>query len=354
MAMVNAVLFTGNGNISVTEKEVGDPGSGEVRLGLRAAGVCGSDLHFLHMSPAERRNPSLGAGLEGDPAITPGHEIAGVVEAVGAGVTNVQVGTRVAVQHYSGCGDCRECRMGWDPLCANKTIYTLGRDGGFQDEVLAKSRDCLPIPDGMSYAAGAFIACGAGTSFQAVRRGELKAGDTLVAVGLGPVGLSALLWGLAEGARIIGIDPNPERRDFARSLGIATTLDPLRPDLHEQIEAITGRGGADVVIETAGNTPGRRLALEVARPWGTVVFVSFGPGCELDAAQHIVQKQITLRGSWMFSVSTMMDAMNFAQQRGVDLDQVVTRTCTLAEAPQAIRDFDAGASGKTVIAWEES
>src|SRR5207247_8444891 len=103
---------------------------------------------------------------------------------------------------------CRPCRMGWDALCENKVVYTLGRDGGFQDKVTAMAKDCLVIPDGMSFTSAAFIACGAGTSFQAIRRGELKAGDTLAAVGLGPVGLSGLLWARAYGARTIGLDTN--------------------------------------------------------------------------------------------------------------------------------------------------
>ncbi len=78
-------------------------------------------------------------------------------------------------------------------MCANKVVYTLGRDGGFQDKVIAEAKDCLPIPDGLSYSSAAFIACGAGTSLQAIRRDELKAGHTLAAVGVRPVGLTALV-----------------------------------------------------------------------------------------------------------------------------------------------------------------
>jgi alcohol dehydrogenase, propanol-preferring len=350
---VRAVLFPGNGAVRLAEKVVGDPGPGEVLLDMRAAGVCGSDLHFMHMSPEERRNPSLGKGLNGDPAITPGHEMAGIVEAVGEGVTHLSAGTRVAVQHYSGCGHCRECRAGWDCLCANNVIYTLRRDGGFQDKVLAAAKDCIPIPDGLSYSAAAFIACGAGTSYQAIRRGELRAGHTLAAVGLGPVGLSALLWGQATGAQTIGIDPIAERRAFALELGVGCALDPGDPDLLAKIEMVSGYPGADVVIETAGNSAGRSLALDVTRVWGTAVFVSFGAGCELDAASQIVQKQLTIRGSWMFSVSAMIDAMEFANRRGMDLDRVTTRTCAITDAPAAIKDFDAGGKGKTVITWDD-
>jgi D-arabinose 1-dehydrogenase-like Zn-dependent alcohol dehydrogenase len=350
---IDAVVFPGSGEVVLTTKPVPVPGHGEVLLGLRAAGVCGSDLHFMHQTAEEMRHSDLGKGMSREPSLTPGHEIAGVVEALGEGVTSLRLGDRVAVQHYSGCGQCRTCRMGWDALCDDKVVYTLGRDGGFQDKVTACAKDCLRIPDGMSYTTATFIACGAGTSFQAVRRGELKAGETLASVGLGPVGLSGLLWGKASGARTVGLDTNAERRDFAKSKGVDLVLDPLQDGLLDEIERFSGRPGADVVLETAGNSPGRRLACEITRPWGTAVYISFGGICELDAAQHIVQKQITLRGSWMFSVSTMMEALAFAQERGVDLEGLVTRTCSLPEAPRAIKDFDNGAVGKTVILWDD-
>lgn len=350
---VRAVLFPGDGAVTLTHKVVGEPGPGQVLLAMRAAGVCGSDLHFMHMSAEEQRNPTLGKGLGRDPGTTPGHEMAGVVEQVGPGVAHLEVGSRVAVQHYSGCGRCRHCRMGWDCLCEEHVVYTLGRDGGFQDKVITEAKDCLVLPDGMSYTTAAFIACGAGTSFQAVRRGELKPGATLAAVGLGPVGLSALLWGKAMGARTVGVDPVGERREFARGLGVDLALDPLEANLEGQIAGLSGYPGADVVIEAAGNSAGRRLAVRLGRLWGCVVFVSFGPGCELDPGPEIVQKQLTIKGSWMFSVSTMMDALAFAHRHDVGLERVVTDTCALEDAPSAIKAFEAGRAGKTVFVWDD-
>lgn len=348
---MRAVVFPGSSRVELVEKPKPSPAAGEVLIAMRAAGVCGSDLHFMHASAEEQRHSTLGTGLDRDPALTPGHEIAGVVESVGDGVTALSVGDRVTVNHYSGCGRCRYCRMGWDTMCADKIVYTLKRDGGYQDFVAVRERDCTPIPDGLSFAVAAFIACGAGTSFQALRRTEIKAGDTLAAVGLGPVGLSGLMWGAAMGARTIGLDTNEERCAFARERGVDHVLNPLSESFAEDFAALTPRGGADAVIETAGNSPGRRLALDVARPWGTTVFVSFGDGCDLDAAQQIVQRQITLRGSWMFDMATLMDALEFADRNRVPLESIVTTRCTIEEAPAAILRFADGASGKTVVEW---
>ena len=351
---MKAVIFPGSGVVELVEKPEPELGPNEVLLGMRAAGVCGSDLHFMEASAEEQRHSKLGKGLDREPSVTPGHEMAGVIEAVGEHVTRFRVGDRVTVHHYSGCGACRSCRMGWDTLCANKEVYTLKRDGGFQDKVAVKEQDCVAIPDQLSFSDAAFIACGAGTSFQALRRGEVKAGDTVATVGLGPVGLSGLLWAQAMGCRTIGLDTNESRRSFAATFGVDHMLDPLNPDLLEQIDEITGRGGADVTLETAGNSPGRRLALDVTRVWGTAVFISFGGSCEIDAPQQLVQRQLTLRGSWMFSMSTLIDALQLAADREIPFSRVVTNRCVIEDAPEAILAFAAGGNGKIIIEWEHS
>lgn len=346
---MKAIIFPGSGALEIVEKPIPEAGPGEIVIDIRASGVCGSDLHFLHASAEEQRHSKLGTGLDREPTVTPGHEIVGVVESVGPEVWNLKVGDRVAVHHYSGCGDCRSCRMGWDTLCPEKSVHALHRDGGFQEKVAAKAKDCVVIPEKMSFEQAAFIACGAGASFQALRRGEPKAGDSVAAVGLGPVGLSALLWAKSMGSPTIGLDISAERRAFAKSLGADLVLDPTEPDTIEKIHQFTHKGGADVTIETAGNSAGRSLALDVTRVWGTAVFVGFGGTCEFDAGPQILQRQLTIRGSWMFSIPTLMDAFNYADNNSVGLEKVITRTCSLEEAPQAILDFAAGASGKTVI-----
>lgn len=349
---MKAVVFPGSGKIDLVEKPMPKPKPNEVIIAMKAAGVCGSDLHFLSASADEQRNSTLGAGLSRDPALTPGHEITGVVDSVGDRVTHLKVGDRVAVHHYSGCGTCRSCHMGWDTLCLEKEVYTLQRDGGFQDFVAAIAKNCVVIPDSVSFPLAAFISCGGGTSFQAIRRSELKAGETIASVGLGPVGLSGLLWAKSMGCQAIGLDTNPDRREFASDLGIEHVFDPADGDVLDQIAKLTGRGGADVTIETSGNVAGRSLALDALRKWGTAVFVGFGGTCSFDVVPQIIQRQITIRGSWMFSMSGLIDALDHADRHDVGLERVITKSCTIDEAPAAIQEFAAGASGKTVVEWK--
>lgn len=346
---MKALIFPGSGALELVEKPLPEAGPGEIVIDIRASGVCGSDLHFLHASAEEQRHSKLGVGLDREPTVTPGHEIVGIVGSVGPEVYSLRAGDRVAVHHYSGCGNCRVCRMGWDTLCPAKSVHSLHRDGGFQEKVVAKAKDCLVVPDSMSFEEAAFIACGAGASFQALRRGKPKSGDSVAAVGLGPVGLSALLWAKSMGSPTIGLDISRERREFAENVGVDLVVDPREPGFLDLIDQFTNKGGADVTLETAGNAAGRSLALDVTRVWGTAVFVGFGGTAEFDAGPQIVQRQLTIRGSWMFSIHTLMDALNYAAHHDVGLEKVITRTCSLEEAPQAILDFAAGASGKTVI-----
>jgi threonine dehydrogenase-like Zn-dependent dehydrogenase len=346
---MKALIFPGSGVVELVDKPIPEAGPGEILIRVRVAGVCGSDLHFMHASAEEQRNSKLGTGLSRDPYTTPGHEITGTVEAAGAAVKNFRVGDRVVVHHYSGCGFCRSCRMGWDTLCKEKVVHSLHRDGGFQEFVVADAKDCLAIPEAMSFSLAAFVSCGAGTSFQALRRGELKSGETVAAIGLGPVGLSALLWAKSMGCRTIGLDTSATRRAFATELGVDDVLDPTAFDVREMMETVTARGGADVTIETAGNSSGRSLALDATRVWGTAVFVGFGGTCEFDAGPQIVQRQITIKGSWMFSLPTLMDALDAAVSGNIGLDRIITKTCSIDDAREAIEEFAAGASGKTVI-----
>lgn len=348
---MKSVVFPGSGKIELVDKPVPEPKADEVIIAMRVAGVCGSDLHFLHASAEEQRNSTLGAGLSRDPALTPGHEITGVVDAVGDRVAHLKVGDRVAVHHYSGCGTCRSCQMGWDTLCAEKEVYTLQRDGGFQDRVAANAKNCVIIPDNVTFPVAAFVSCGGGTSFQAIRRSELKAGETIASVGLGPVGLSALLWAQSMGCKTIGFDINPDRRDFARSLGIEHVLDPADSSTLAKVSKLTGRGGADVSIETSGNVAGRSLALDALRKWGTSVFVGFGGTCNFDVVPQIIQRQINIRGSWMFSMSGLLDALDHVSRHDVGLEGVITKSCVIEDAPQAILEFAGGAVGKTIIEW---
>ncbi|WP_416418212.1 zinc-binding dehydrogenase [Paenarthrobacter aromaticivorans] len=202
------------------------------------------------------------------------------------------------------------------------------------------------LPESVSFAAGAFLACGATTAYQALKRSEVSPGGTVLVIGAGPVGLAVLTWARSLGLNAIATDPSPERRRFAKEIGFGDVYDSADFDIlrwHSD--------KADVVIETSGNIHGRRAALAGVKTWGTVVFVGLGPGFELDPVPDLIMRQITLRGMFVFSVPLMMEAVREAAIRQVHLDPIITRVAGIEDGPAAFSDFANGSVGKTVIGW---
>ncbi|MET9016752.1 alcohol dehydrogenase catalytic domain-containing protein [Streptomyces olivaceoviridis] len=341
---VRALRFAAKEQVSIVDAPLPEPGPGELVMDVKAAGLCGSDLHYFHMTHEEMQH----ATQPRSPEMTPGHEIAGEVKAVGPGVTYPKVGDRVAVQHYSGCGQCASCRRGWDVHCERGArVYSLNRPGGCQDELVVTAKDCVVLPDEVSFPVGAFLACGATTAYQALLRSDVKPGETVVVIGVGPVGLAVLAWAKAYGLRAVGTDPSQQRREFAARLGYTEIHDSAGFD----IEAVVP-GGADAVIDTSGNVHGRRTATEIVKTWGTVVFVGLGPGFEIDPVPDLIMRQVTLRGMFVFSVPLMMEAAEKVGRLGVDLDPIITRVSPIEEGPELFADFAAGSVGKSVIGWD--
>ena len=176
---MRAVFLLGGREAVVREIEVPRPGDGEVLLAMKAAGLCGSDLHMHYrIAPENRRGVVF--GLRTDPDVVPGHEPGlGVVAEVGAGVWHLEPGDRVAVHHMAGCGVGVECRRGWDINCQHKWgTYGLDHPGAMQDFMVVRARDCVRVPDSVSLAEAAYYTCGAGTGYLALKRAGFGLGGT--------------------------------------------------------------------------------------------------------------------------------------------------------------------------------
>src|SRR5262249_8115817 len=205
------------------------PGRGEVVLGMKSSGMCGSDLH-AYRAPKGRRF-TIGRATE-EPVIA-GHEPCGVVVAVGAGVSEreARVGQRVMCHHYKGCGVCGHGRTGWSQLCEQGFIaYGISGHGGHADYLKVPASTLVPLPDDLSYETGAAISCGTGTAFGALRRMNLSGRDTIAIFGQGPVGLSAPQLAAAVGARVIALDVGGERLRPARAIAARGGANPGNDD----------------------------------------------------------------------------------------------------------------------------
>ena len=189
-----AAYLPGNSTIRLAEVERPVPGPGQVLLAMKASTICGSDLRAIYRE-------HLGEGPEAYQGVIGGHEPAGQVVEVGPGVHRLGVGARVVVYHISGCGQCDECRRGYQISCTSprRAAYGWQRDGGHADFLLAEERDLLELPDSLTYLDGACVACGFGTAYEALCRVDLSGRDRLLITGLGPVGLAVGSAGQEDG-----------------------------------------------------------------------------------------------------------------------------------------------------------
>src|SRR5213083_504860 len=224
---MRGVVFLGERKVELRSFPDPTPGPGEVVLEMKASGMCGSDLKF-YRSPPGAAQAALGLGNLSEPFIG-GHEPCGVVVARGPGVSEREAptGQRVMDHHYSGCGVCAHCRVGWSQLCrAGITVYGVTANGGHAGYLKVPAKTIVALPDELSFVEGAAVSCGTGTAYAALRRMHLAGGSTLAVFGQGPVGLSATLLGAKMGARVIAVETNQERLKLALEFGAAHALTP--------------------------------------------------------------------------------------------------------------------------------
>jgi len=262
---MRGIVFLGGRQLELREFPDPVPGFSEVIVEMRASGLCGSDLRGGYRAPREER---------GDPAQlkAAGHEPCGVVAEVGPGVRHVKAGDRVIVHHYLGCGHCKWCLVGYSQMCidpnAKKLYYGGTNHGGHADRIAVHESACVPMPEDLSYEEGAACACGTGTAYDAVKKLDVSGRDTFAIYGQGPVGLSATLFGVATGARVIVVEPVAYRRDLAKSLGADVTINPMETDPVEAIRKLTHGEGADATIDCTGIPEPRVQMIKSARIFG--------------------------------------------------------------------------------------
>lgn len=323
-------------------REFPDPvaGPGEVVVRMRASGMCGSDLHFY------RGTASFGGG----PDMIQGHEPCGEVHAVGEGVTPdlASVGDRVMIHHYWACTTCDHCRSGWPQMCDGGQVHTLCIDepGGHAPYMVVPVRTLLPLPDELSFKAGAAIGCGTGTAWGGLKRLGDLAGGNLVVLGQGPVGLSGTMLAAALGARVIGVDINADRLDRAREFGASEVVNSAEVDISEAIADLTGGRGADMVLETSGRA--NADALKILGKWGRACFIGL-PGDVSFRTEDIFRNQWTLMTSWTLSSIEQRRCAEFVASRKLPVDSLFTKSWSLDQAVEAYEWFDKQTDGKGVF-----
>ena len=347
---MRGVVFLGDRELELQEFPDPTPGAGEVVVEIKASGMCGSDLK-LYRPASGAGGASLGLGGDGKPVIA-GHEPCGVVAAVGPGVDEPEAvpGNRVMIHHYSGCGHCEHCRLGWSQLCRSGiTVYGITGHGGHARYIKVPARTLVALPEALSFETGAAVSCGTGTAYGALRRLELSGRDTIAIFGQGPVGLSATQLAVAMGARVLALDISPERRALAEDFGADAVIDPAADDPIEALHALTDGRGTDLSLDCSGVASARRAAVKCVRTWGKAAFVGEGGDVTLDVSNDMLRRQVTVIASWTFSRHGQAECAEFVAGRGIAVDKLFSHRFKLDEAVEAYRRFDTQTTGKGVF-----
>jgi threonine dehydrogenase-like Zn-dependent dehydrogenase len=330
-----------------------EPGPGQVLLAVGASGICGSDIGYIYRGYRSHK------GLDGAPAyrgVIAGHEPSGTVLATGPGCRRLRDGDRVIVYHVVGCGRCRNCRAGYYISCsdeARRAAYGWQRDGGHAPYLLAEESTCIPLPDALSFVDGSLIACGFGTAYEGLRRARVDGSDTLLVVGLGPVGLAAAMIGRCLGVgRVLGVERTPQRAEFVRSTGLVDEIISADGDPATVTDAVlsrTGGRGCSVTVDCSGATAGRSIAVGAVAEWGRVSLLGESGRLETEVSDSLLHKQVTIHASWVTSLPAMEDLAQLLAAGEFRPETVVSHRFGLDDADQAYRLAAAGAAGKVVL-----
>ncbi|MFD7389505.1 alcohol dehydrogenase catalytic domain-containing protein [Streptomyces sp. NPDC059852] len=264
MSTYRAFEATGVHNLRLVERELTDPAPGQVRLRVEACGICHTDVLAVE-------------GLRADPSepVVPGHEVVGVIDAVGAGVTTWQIGDRVGVGFLNGqCGECEPCRRGDFVNCLDQEQTGTTVDGGYAEVVHARASGLVRIPEGISAIDAAPLLCAGLTTFIALQQGPTRAGALVAVQGVGGLGHLALQYARALGYRVAAIARGPEKEAYARELGAHVYIDSTGTDPGAELAAL---GGASIIIATASSGASMNPLVRGLAPNGKLVVVGAAP-----------------------------------------------------------------------------
>lgn len=354
--------------LSIEEVELADPGPGELRVKIHAAGLCHSDLSAIN---GDRPWPV---------PIVPGHEAAAEVIEVGAAVLDLKAGDHVVLVFRPSCGACPDCSVGRPALCgpggeSNAAGGLLGGyrrlsllGGGtlhhhmgcaaFAEYATVSRRSVVPIDRDLPWTQAALFGCavltGAGAVFNTAR---VEAGSRTAVVGLGGVGFSSLMAAIAAGARdVIAIDVLPAKLERARELGATRVFNARDPEVVAQVKAATG-GGVDYAFEMAGAVPALELAYRITRRGGTTVSAGLPNPAAIWPLQAVsmIAEERTIKGSYIGSCVPSRDVPRFVamfRAGRLPVDQLLSETIGLDDLNPALDRLARGESVRQVIVMD--
>jgi S-(hydroxymethyl)glutathione dehydrogenase / alcohol dehydrogenase len=363
VSRMRAAIVRERGSVRVEDVEIDEPGPREILVDTAAAAICHSDIGYLDGS------------FPVPPPFVLGHEAAGIVAAVGPGVTHVTPGDHVVTCLSLFCGQCEPCLTGHANLCAREGLPQRGPDerprisqdgvpvpqmvglGAFAERMLVHEGAVVRIREDMPLDRAALLGCGVTTGLGAVfYAAKVRPGDTVAVLGCGGVGLSAVQGARISGAaRIIAIDPVAERRELARRLGATEVVDASAGDPVAAVIELTG-GGVRHAFEVAGRTDTAEQAFAMLAPGGTATVVGVVFGKTLSIPTDLLRAERRIQGSLMGSAPFRVAIPRYVDlymSGALLLDEVVTKRSVLEEIEGAIAPMLRGEGARSVIVFNQ-
>ena len=304
MAKMMAVRVTKPGAaLSVVETDIIDPKPGQVRVKVQACGICHSDAFVKSGAFPGLQLPR-----------TPGHEIAGVIDAVGSGVDQWRVGERVGVGWHGGhCFQCNACRRGHFINCEKAQVTGISYDGGFAEYAVVRAEAVARIPDGLSPEDAGPLLCAGITTYNALRNSGVRPGDTVAVQGIGGLGHLGIQYAAQMGLRTVALSSGSSKEALARELGAHEYIDTSKTGASEGLQRL---GGADLVLATAPNANAIASTLGGLKPRGKLLIVA-APAEPFPVSAFVLLSGKTIAGWPSGTAMDSQDAMSFATLTGV-------------------------------------
>lgn len=317
-------------------------GERDILVRIRAAGICHSDVHYRAGRSPVRPLP-----------MTLGHEVAGVVEQIGVQATNVRIGDRVCLHYNITCGDCYSCSTGNEQFCVKGLMLGHYTNGGYAEYIAVPARNAIPLPDEIPFEQGATLMCASATAFHALRKSQLKAGETAAIFGVGGLGMSAIQLARAFGALdVFAIDINEDKLGLAAQYG-AIPINAQHVEPVSEIRRRTNGRGVDVALELIGLAQTMRQTVQCLGVMGRAVIAGIGDKpLEIDTYRELLGNEAQVIGSNDHLLQELPLLIEMARRKALDTLRVVTRIVPLDadainQALDALEQF--GSDVRTVI-----
>ncbi|SFU47995.1 zinc-dependent alcohol dehydrogenase family protein [Alicyclobacillus macrosporangiidus] len=340
---MRAVVLVAKEQMEMRELPTPEPGPGEVRVQVRACGICGTDVHIYHGKPGS---------AEVRPPIVLGHEVAGVIDEVGPGVSDLRPGDRVTVDPNIYCHHCRYCRDGRQHLCEHLQAVGVTRDGGMAEFCTVPAANCYRLPDELSFIEGALMEP-LGCCLHGIERLSVHPGQSALVIGGGYIGLMMVqLLDRLGASPIVVSEPDPAKRALAERFGARLVVDPADVP-PEQLVVEQFGSGADLVVECVGRPETMQAALRCAGRGGQVLL--FGVADPATAVQlspyDVFARELTIRGSFI-NPDTHARAIALARDGKIQVSPLVSHRFSLEEIPDVLASYGGLRVTKGLLVFE--